>query len=82
MSTTEQGMTHDELMTLPVAIPLETANRALHLGRTTGYHLARTGRYPVRVLRHGRAYKVSRYDLHRHLGVAAEQEERTDSSAG
>ncbi|MEV6681349.1 integrase [Streptomyces erythrochromogenes] len=64
-------MTHDELMTLPVAVPLETANRALHLGRTTGYHLARTGRYPVRVLRHGRAYKVSRYDLHRHLGVVA-----------
>ncbi|MER5884297.1 integrase [Streptomyces sp. NPDC001941] len=82
MSTTEQGMTHDELMTLPVAIPLETANRALHLGRTTGYHLARTGRYPVRVLRHGRAYKVSRYDLHRHLGVVAEQEARADSSAG
>ncbi|WP_371677895.1 integrase [Streptomyces sp. NBC_01276] len=71
MSTAEQGMTHDELMTLPVAVPLETANRALHLGRTTGYHLARTGRYPVRVLRHGRAYKISRYDLHRHLGVVA-----------
>ncbi|MDH2387651.1 integrase [Streptomyces sp. HNM0663] len=72
MTTTEQGMTHDELMHLPVAVPLETANRALHLGRTTGYHLARTGRYPVRVLRHGRAYKVSRYDLHRHLGVEAD----------
>ncbi|GFH36751.1 integrase [Streptomyces pacificus] len=72
MTTTEQGMTHDELMHLPVAVPLETANRALHLGRTTGYHLARTGRYPVRVLRHGRAYKVSRYDLHRNLGIEAD----------
>ncbi|MFD9859777.1 integrase [Streptomyces alboflavus] len=75
MTTTEQGMTHDELMHLPVAVPLETANRALHLGRTTGYHLARTGRYPVRVLRHGRAYKVSRYDLHRHLGVIATEDD-------
>ncbi|WP_446590523.1 integrase [Streptomyces sp. LARHCF249] len=79
MSSAEQGMTHDELMTLPVAVPLETANRALHLGRTTGYHLARTNRYPVRVLRHGRAYKVSRYDLHRHLGVAASPESPSDA---
>lgn len=62
-------MTHDELMTLPVAVPLETANRALGIGRTSGYDMAKRGVYPVRVLRHGRQYKVTRYDLHRHLGV-------------
>ena len=60
------------LMSLPVSVPLDTANRALGIGRTNGYALAKRGRYPVRVLRHGRQYKVTRYDLHRHLGVTEE----------
>ncbi|MEV8055126.1 integrase [Streptomyces antimycoticus] len=77
----EQGMTHEELMSLPVSVPLETANRALTMGRTTGYALAKRGCYPVRVLRHGRQYKVSRYDLHRHLGVSAESEGTATSDA-
>lgn len=63
-------MTHDELVNLPVAVPLDVANRALGLGRTNGYALARGGAYPVRVLRHGRQYRVTRYDLHRHLGLS------------
>ncbi|MEV7441022.1 integrase [Streptomyces sp. NPDC091204] len=72
MSDDEQGMTHEELMALPVAVTLDTANRALLLGRTTGYTLARCGKYPVPLLRHGRQYRVARAHLHRHLGVAAE----------
>ncbi|MFF5568119.1 integrase [Streptomyces sp. NPDC012623] len=70
-------MTHDELMSLPVAVTLDTANRALGIGRTNGYALARRNCYPVRVLRHGRQYKVTRYDLHRHLGVGAVDEGAT-----
>ncbi|MFK0289965.1 integrase [Streptomyces sp. NPDC090442] len=70
MSTNGQTMTHEELMGLPVAVPLDIANRALGIGRTNGYGLAKRGAYPVRVLRHGRQYKVTRYDLHRHLGLA------------
>ncbi|MEU2859894.1 integrase [Streptomyces mirabilis] len=63
-------MTHTELLNLPVSFPLETANRALQLGRTTGYDLAKRGEYPVRVLRLGNAYRVTRADLLRYLGVS------------
>ncbi|MFI1174203.1 hypothetical protein [Streptomyces melanogenes] len=62
-------MTHTELLALPVSFPLETANRALAIGRTNGYFMAKTGTYPVRVLQHGRAYRVTRYDLLRYLGI-------------
>ncbi|MFD7236991.1 integrase [Streptomyces sp. NPDC056544] len=78
MSDDEQGMTHEELMALPVAVTLDTANRALLLGRTTGYTLARCGKYPVPLLRHGRQYRVARAHLHRHLGVAAEAPSGTE----
>ncbi|MFF0744234.1 integrase [Streptomyces sp. NPDC004111] len=65
-------MTHDELMALPVTVTLETANRALMIGRTTGYSLAKRGMYPVPLLPGRRGYVVSRYHLHRYLGAAAE----------
>lgn len=69
MVRAEHEMTHGELMALPVAVPLETANRALGLGRTNGYDMAKRNVYPVRVLRLGRQYRVTRYDLLRYLGV-------------
>ena len=64
-----RGMTHEELAGLPVSFSLEVANRALSLGRSTGYALARRGKYPIRVLRLGRQYRCTRYDLLRYLGV-------------
>ncbi|WP_329400800.1 integrase [Streptomyces melanogenes] len=66
-------MTHDELMSLPPTIDLDTANGVLGIGRTTGYALAKRGQYPVRLLPGSRAYRVSRYDLYRHLGVVVEE---------
>jgi hypothetical protein len=42
---------------------LETANRAPSLSRTTGYDLAKRGRYPCTVLRLGNAYRVVTSDL-------------------
>ncbi|MEL3944524.1 integrase [Streptomyces sp. LNU-CPARS28] len=81
MAQTDQEMTHEELMTLPVVVPLETANRALGIGRTRGYDMAKREAYPVRVLRHGRRYTVSRYDLHRHLGVVYEGDVRGRADA-
>ncbi|MFE1770247.1 integrase [Streptomyces sp. NPDC059008] len=82
MPNNEQAMTHEELMALPVAVPLDVANRALGIGRTNGYAMAKRGAYPVRVLRHGRQYKVTRYDLHRHLGLAvAVGEQALDEAA-
>ncbi|SHM56958.1 hypothetical protein SAMN05216268_11212 [Streptomyces yunnanensis] len=67
-----RGMTHAELMALPVSFSLDVANRALDLGRTTGFALAKQGAYPVRVLRLGRQYRVTRYDLLRYLGLEAD----------
>lgn len=73
MSTSERRvMTHAELLALPVSFDLETANRALGYGRTHGYALAKSGRYPVRLLEKGSRYRVTRYDLFAHLGLTAE----------
>jgi hypothetical protein len=64
-----QGLTGEELLGLPAAIDLDTANRALLIGRSTGYALARQGRYPVTVLRLGNAYRVVTADLLKLLGL-------------
>lgn len=58
------GMSREELRGLPVVVDLETAARALRIGRTTAYRLAADGRFPVRVLRVGvKAYRVASADL-------------------
>jgi excisionase family DNA binding protein len=63
-------MTRDELLGLPVSVKLwPTAARALGLGRTTAYELARRGELPVPVLRLGSRYRVNRADLLRALGI-------------
>lgn len=77
--TSTREMTHAELMALPVSFSLEIANRALSIGRTRGYEMAKTDAYPVRVLQHGRAYRVTRYDLLRYLGLHADGVGKPDS---
>lgn len=71
--TAEQpkGMTRDELLALPAAVDLDTGNRALGLGRSKGYELAKRGQYPCKVLRLGKAYRVVTADLLNLLGLAA-----------
>jgi hypothetical protein len=64
-------MTREELLALPPAIDLETANRALQLSRSMGYDLARRGNYPCKVLRIGTTYRVVTEDLHRILSVTS-----------
>jgi hypothetical protein len=64
-----RGLTGEELLALPAVIDLETANRALQIGRSTGYGLAKQGRYPVKVLRLGNAYRVVTADLLQLLGL-------------
>ncbi|MFF4532617.1 hypothetical protein ACFY1P_25540 [Streptomyces sp. NPDC001407] len=66
-----KGMTREELLTLPAAIDLDTGNRALGLGRSKGYGLAKRGQYPCKVLRLGKAYRVVTADLLNLLGLAA-----------
>lgn len=63
------GMSADELLALPVSIRLDVANKALGLGRSAGYELARLGQYPVKVLRLGNAYRVVTAELQELLGV-------------
>ncbi|MGH3548072.1 MAG: DNA-binding protein [Pseudonocardiaceae bacterium] len=62
-------MTRTELMALPPSVAVETAGRALGLGRTKSHELVRAGEFPVRVLRLGNAYRVPTADLLVLLGV-------------
>ena len=62
-------MTVSELLALPPAVDIVTAGRALGIGRTTAYALARAGRFPCRVLTVGSTYRVPTADLLAVLGV-------------
>ncbi|EST27338.1 hypothetical protein [Streptomyces roseochromogenus] len=66
-----KGMSREEVLALPVAVDLDTSNRALGLGRSKGYELAKQGAYPCKVLRLGNAYRVVTADLWELLGLAA-----------
>lgn len=63
------GMTAAELLAMPVTVDVGTAARALGLGRSTGYELARRGEFPCRVLRVGSSYRVPTAELLRLLGI-------------
>ncbi|MFG2997251.1 hypothetical protein [Streptomyces sp. NPDC048340] len=71
METGSKGMGREELLTLPAVVDLDTGNRALGLGRSKGYELAKRGEYPCKVLRLGKAYRVVTADLLSLLGLAA-----------
>jgi excisionase family DNA binding protein len=64
------GMSRAELLALPVTVDIGTAARALGLGRSTGYELARRGEFPCRILRIGSSYRVPTAELLRVLGIA------------
>jgi hypothetical protein len=74
-----RGLTREELLALPAAVDLETANRALSLSRTTGYQLAEHGRYPCTVLRLGNAYRVVTADLLKLLHIDVAEVNRSKS---
>ena len=52
----------------PRTVGIEEAAALLGIGRTLAYDLARQGRFPVRVLRLGRIYRVPKRELDRLLG--------------
>lgn len=56
-------MTRDELLALPVVVPLLDAGRAFGLGRDSTYDLARRGELPFQVLTLGRRKVVTRAAL-------------------
>lgn len=64
-------MTQADLEALPPAVDLVTAGRALGIGRTTAYKLAKSNAFPVKVLKLGNSYRVVTADLRRILGLEA-----------
>jgi hypothetical protein len=64
-----RAMPLSEVVALPAVTDLVTAGRALGMGRTKSYELARTGRFPCRVIRTGRIYQVPTVSLLMLLGV-------------
>ncbi|QJS14670.1 hypothetical protein HKX69_30065 [Streptomyces argyrophyllae] len=64
-------MSEAEVLALPVSVPLELANRALGIGRTRGYQRAKSGTYPIAVMRHGVAYRCRRADILNYLGITS-----------
>lgn len=67
-----QTMTRAELLSLPVTVDLPLAARAVGMGRTLAYDMAKRGEFPVRVLKLGNRYRVARADLLRYLGEVDE----------
>ncbi|MPZ79643.1 MAG: helix-turn-helix domain-containing protein [Actinophytocola sp.] len=68
------GMTLDELTALPTVLDLVTAARALGIGRTTAYELARRDRFPCPLIRVGGGYRVPTAGLLRVLGLSGSRE--------
>ena len=66
-------MTSEELDALPVMFGLQTAARALGIGKNQAYRLLRDGQFPVRVITVCGRHKVSRFDLLRYLGAESVQ---------
>ena len=65
----DAALTLDELLVLPAAIDLPTAARALGLGRTKAYELAKHDEFPCRILRIGGTYRIPTVELLHYLGI-------------
>ena len=75
-------MNREELLALPASIDLVTAARALGIGRTTAYQLARAGDLPVPVLRLGVRYRVPTAALLQVLGIDPAEDLTTSCAPG
>ena len=60
---------------LPPTFPVQVASKILGIGRNRTYGLIKDGTYPVRVRESGGRYRVSKYDLLRHLGATSRDTE-------
>jgi excisionase family DNA binding protein len=77
----KDGMTLAELLAMPVMVDVGTAARALGLGRSTGYELARRGEFPCRVVHVGSSYRVPTAELLRVLGIDLGEVRRASPAA-
>lgn len=76
--TEEPELTVGNLLKLPPTINVQTAGRALGIGRRKAYELVRAGTFPCKVIKIGAervGYKVVTSDLLRVLGVAEDSEQ-------
>ena len=64
-----RSFTLAEVAALPAVTDLVTAGRALGLGRTRAYELARAGRFPCPVIRAGKTWLVPTAGLLAVLGL-------------
>lgn len=64
----EQGAS---IQSLPLTMDLVSAGKILGIGRSTTYELVRQDKFPVRVLKLGNKFRVSRADLLAYLGESA-----------
>ncbi|MEU8284172.1 helix-turn-helix domain-containing protein [Micromonospora sp. NPDC048905] len=62
-------------------VDLATAARALGVGRTKAYELAKRGAFPCPVLRIGTTYRVRTADLLNLVGIEPQQPSREDPPA-
>lgn len=62
-----------DLDALPAVVDVVTAGRALGLGRTKSYELARAGQFPCRLIRVGKTYLVPTAELLTLLGLTPQR---------
>jgi hypothetical protein len=79
--TSLNHLTIDDLHSLPVTVDLMTAARALGIGRTKAYELARCGEFPCRIIRIGDLYRVATADLIRLLGFTVHSHQAPPTAA-
>ncbi|TDC38720.1 helix-turn-helix domain-containing protein [Micromonospora sp. KC213] len=70
-TTTDNPWTIDAVRDLGVTTDVGTAGAILGIGRSKAYALAKSGQFPVRVLRVGRRYVVPVPEILELLGVQA-----------
>jgi hypothetical protein len=64
-----RALTLDQIAGLPAVTDLVTAGRALGIGRTRAYELARAGQFPCPVIRAGTSWRVPTAGLLTLLGL-------------
>ena len=75
-------LTLTEIAGLPAVTDLVTAGRALGLGRTKAYELARAGQFPCPLIRAGKTWLVPTAGLLALLGLPVPGAGRPDSEHG
>lgn len=70
--TRSTPMTVAEVRNLPAAVDVETAARALNMGRDKAHQLIKDGEFPITVLPLGKTYRCRLVDIAEWLGIQLE----------